>query len=194
MYIIFLIALVFIYLVLSAQFENFLHALTILGSVPLALFGALLVLFATGHTLNLYSQIGIILLIGLVTKNSILLVDSANQSRARGTDLLAAVLAAGRSRLRPILMTSATSIFGALPLALATGAGAESRRPIGAAVVGGLAFSTAFTLLVIPVVYLFVTYVGERLGIGMVPPRVQLMEDEEPPETGAGHANKSAAL
>ena len=178
-YIVFLIALVFIYLVLSAQFENFFHALTILGSVPLALFGALFVLFLTGHTLNLYSQIGIILLIGLVTKNSILLVDSANQSRARGTELLAAVLAAGRSRLRPILMTSATSIFGALPLALAVGAGAESRRPIGAAVVGGLAFSTAFTLLVIPVVYLFVTYVGERLGVNMVPPRVKLMGDEQ---------------
>ncbi len=193
-YIVFLIALVFIYLVLSAQFENFFHALTILGSVPLALFGALFVLFMTGHTLNLYSQIGIILLIGLVTKNSILLVDSANQSRARGTELLAAVLAAGRSRLRPIVMTSATSIFGALPLALAVGAGAESRRPIGAAVVGGLAFSTAFTLLVIPVVYLFVTYVGERLGINMVPPRVKLIEDEQDQEAVAHPASKSATV
>ena len=151
-------------------------------------------LFMTGHTLNLYSQIGIILLIGLVTKNSILLVDSANQSRARGTELLAAVLAAGRSRLRPILMTSATSIFGALPLALAVGAGAESRRPIGAAVVGGLVFSTAFTLLVIPVVYLFVTYVGERLGINMVPPRVKLMEDGQDQETVARTARKNATV
>ncbi len=193
-YLVFLIALVFIYLVLSAQFENFLHALTILGSVPLALFGALCVLWMTGHTLNLYSQIGIILLIGLVTKNSILLVDSANQSRARGTELLAAVLAAGRSRLRPILMTSATSIFGALPLALATGAGAESRRPIGAAVVGGLAFSTAFTLLVIPVIYLFVTYLGERLGINMVPPRGKFMPDEQDRQVAAHPASKSAAV
>jgi len=177
MYITFLIALAFIYLVLSAQFENFFHALTILGSVPLALCGALLILFATGHTLNLYSQIGIILLVGLVTKNSILLVDYANQERARGKDLLTAVLEAGRSRFRPILMTSVTSIFGALPLALATGAGAESRRPIGAAVVGGLTFSTAFTLLVIPVVYLFVTYLAERFGFNMIPPEVSLLDD-----------------
>ena len=123
-YLTFLIALAFIYLVLSAQFENFFHALTILGSVPLALCGALLVLFATGHTLNLYSQIGIILLVGLVTKNSILLVDYANQERARGKDLLTAVLEAGRSRFRPILMTSVTSIFGAL----ATCAGHRRRR------------------------------------------------------------------
>ncbi len=175
-YLTFLIALAFIYLVLSAQFENFFHALTILGSVPLALCGALLILFATGHTLNLYSQIGIILLVGLVTKNSILLVDYANQERARGKALLTAVLEAGRSRFRPILMTSVTSIFGALPLALATGAGAESRRPIGAAVVGGLTFSTAFTLLVIPVVYLFVTYLAERFGFNMIPPEVPLLD------------------
>ncbi len=177
-YVTFLIALVFIYLVLSAQFENFFHALTILGSVPLALFGALFILFATGHTLNLYSQIGIILLVGLVTKNSILLVDYANQARARGIELLPAVLEAGRSRFRPILMTSVTSILGAVPLALTTGAGAESRRPIGAAIVGGLTFSTAFTLLVIPVVYLFVTYLAERFGFNMIPPEVQLHEHE----------------
>ena len=193
-YITFLIALAFIYLVLSAQFENFFHALTILGSVPLALFGALLILFATGHTLNLYSQIGIILLVGLVTKNSILLVDYANQARARGMDLLPAVLEAGRSRFRPILMTSVTSILGALPLALATGAGAESRRPIGTAVVGGLTFSTAFTLLVIPVVYMFVTYVGERMGINMVPTEVKLIEDEEDKVTFDIDERKSAVL
>ncbi len=179
-YVTFLIALVFIYLVLSAQFENFFHALTILGSVPLALFGALFILFATGHTLNLYSQIGIILLVGLVTKNSILLVDYANQARARGIELLPAVLEAGRNRFRPILMTSVTSILGAVPLALTTGAGAESRRPIGAAIVGGLTFSTAFTLLVIPVVYLFVTYMAERFGFNMIPPEVQLHEHAEP--------------
>ena len=144
----------------------------------MALFGALFILFATGHTLNLYSQIGIILLVGLVTKNSILLVDYANQARARGIELLPAVLEAGRSRFRPILMTSVTSILGAVPLALTTGAGAESRRPIGAAIVGGLTFSTAFTLLVIPVVYLFVTYLAERFGFNMIPPEVQLHEHE----------------
>ena len=195
-YLTFLIALAFIYLVLSAQFENFFHALTILGSVPLALCGALLVLFATGHTLNLYSQIGIILLVGLVTKNSILLVDYANQERARGKDLLTAVLEAGRSRFRPILMTSVTSIFGALPLALATGAGAESRRPIGAAVVGGLTFSTAFTLLVIPVVYLFVTYLAERFGFNMIPPEVSLLDslDENEQNTPLAINEKKSAV
>jgi multidrug efflux pump len=178
LYLTFAIALAFIYLVLSAQFENFFHPLTILISVPLALSGALATLWATGHTINLYSQIGMILLVGLVTKNSILLVDYANQGRARGMELLEAVIEAGRNRFRPILMTSVTSIFGALPLALATGAGAESRQPIGMAVVGGLTFSTAFTLLVIPVIYLLVVGIAERLGFGTIPPAVVLTEEE----------------
>jgi multidrug efflux pump len=173
-YLAFGLALAFIYLVLSAQFESFVHPLTILVSVPLALFGALLTLAATGNSLNLYSQIGVILLVGLVTKNSILLVDYANQARARGLALVEAIGEAGRNRFRPILMTSVTSIFGTLPLMLATGAGAESRQPIGAAVVGGLVFSTGFTLLIVPVVYLFLVTLAERLGLGTVPPRIDL--------------------
>ncbi len=173
------VALLVIYLVLAAQFESFVHPLTILISVPMATLGALLALAATSNTMNLYSQIGIILLVGLVTKNSILLVDFANQARARGAGLLDALGEAGRVRFRPILMTSATSILGALPLALATGAGAESRRTIGAAVVGGLFFSTLFTLVAIPVVHHGVIRLAERFGIRTIPPRIAF--EEEPP-------------
>ena len=149
----FALALVIIYLVLAAQFESFLHPLTVLFSVPLATLGALAALAGFGLSLNLYSQIGLILLIGLVTKNAILLVDFANQERTRGVALFDALRAAGHTRFRPILMTSATSILGGLPLVLGTGAGAESRQAIGVAVVGGLVFSTAFTLVVVPVVH-----------------------------------------
>jgi multidrug efflux pump len=177
-YLTFAIALVFIYLVLSAQFESFFHPITILVSVPLAVFGALGTIWATGNTMNLYSQIGLILLIGLVSKNAILLVEYANQARARGKELIEAILEAGRNRFRPILMTSVTSILGAVPLLIATGAGAESRQPIGAAVVGGLTFSTVFTLLVVPVVYLLVVRLAERLGFNMIPPAIALAEED----------------
>jgi multidrug efflux pump len=176
------IALIVIYLVLAAQFESFVHPLTVMFSVPLASLGALAALALTGNTMNLYSQIGLILLVGLVTKNSILLVDFTNQERARGSELFDALRAAGRIRFRPILMTSTTSILGAVPLAAALGAGAESRRPIGAAIVGGLLFSTVFTLVVIPVVYYVVTRLAERLGLKTVPPLVALEEGAE----GAG--------
>ncbi len=182
-YVAFGLALLFIYLVLAAQFENFIHPLAILLSVPLALFGALLTLAATGHTVNLYSQIGIILLVGLVTKNSILLVDYANQARARGLDLMTAVVEAGQTRFRPILMTSATSIIGAAPLVLRAGAGAESRAAIGVTVVGGLLFSTVFTLLAVPVVYIGLTRLGEWLGLSMVPPLIVLADDPPSPAT-----------
>jgi len=187
----FVLALLFIYLVLAAQFENFLHPVTILLSVPLALFGALASLAATGHTINLYSQIGIILLVGLVTKNSILLVDYANQARARGLALGAAVLAAGQTRFRPILMTSATTIFGAVPLVAYTGAGAESRSAIGVTVIGGLLFSTVFTLLAVPVVYVGLARLGERLGLNMIPPLIVLADDGERDDAapGAGAAD-----
>jgi multidrug efflux pump len=153
LYFLFVIALVFIYLVLAAQFESFIHPLTILFSVPLAVFGALLTLFVFRMSLNIYSQIGLIMLIGLVTKNAILIVEYANQRRARGEELIDAVVNASRIRLRPILMTTLTTILGVLPIALGLGAGAESRKPLGAAVVGGLFFSMIFTLVMVPVVY-----------------------------------------
>jgi multidrug efflux pump len=153
LYLLFLLAVVFIYLVLSAQFESFIHPLTILISVPLAVVGALISLFAFGQSMNIYSQIGLIMLIGLVTKNSILIVEYANQLRGRGLALDQAVVEAAKIRLRPILMTSFATIFGVLPIAIGLGAGAESRRPLGIAVVGGLLFSTLLTLILVPVVY-----------------------------------------
>jgi len=181
------IALIVIYLVLAAQFESFVHPVTVMLSVPLASLGALATLFAVGHTLNLYSQIGIVLLVGLVTKNSILLVDFANQARARGAELIDALRDAGRTRFRPILMTSVTSVLGALPLALAGGAGAEGRRAIGAAVVGGLLFSTVFTLVVIPVIHGVVIRVAEWVGLSTIPPSVELdLEPEVEATTAAG--------
>ncbi len=153
LYFMFLLAIIFIYLVLSAQFESFVHPLTILLSVPLAVFGALLTLLMFGQSLNIYSQIGLIMLVGLVTKNSILIVEFANQLRARGQTVVEAVVEAAVIRLRPILMTSFATIFGVLPIAIGFGAGAESRRPLGMAVVGGMLFSTFLTLVLVPVVY-----------------------------------------
>jgi multidrug efflux pump len=155
LYFMFLLAVVFIYLVLAAQFESFVHPLTILLAVPLAVFGALLTLFLFRQTLNIYSQIGLIMLIGLVTKNSILIVEFSNQLRARGKQITDAVIEAATIRLRPILMTSFATIFGVLPIALGLGAGAESRRPLGLAVVGGMFFSTFLTLVLVPVLYTF---------------------------------------
>ena len=153
LYIMFILAIIFIYLVLSAQFESFVHPFTILLSVPLAVFGALLTLYIFGQSLNIYSQIGLIMLIGLVTKNSILIVEFANQQREQGAPFMEAVINASIIRLRPILMTSFATIFGILPIAIGLGAGAESRRPLGLAVVGGMLFSTFLTLLIVPVVY-----------------------------------------
>jgi multidrug efflux pump len=153
LYVMFLLAIVFIYLVLAAQFESFIHPLTILLSVPLAVFGALLTLFIFGQSLNIYSQIGLIMLIGLVTKNAILIVEFSNQLRSQGRSPVDAVIEAATIRLRPILMTSFATIFGILPIAIGFGAGAESRRPLGMAVVGGMFFSTFLTLVLVPVLY-----------------------------------------
>jgi multidrug efflux pump len=153
LYFAFALALLVVFMVLAAQFESIVHPFTVLLAVPLAVTGALFTLVAVGSTLNLYSQIGMILLIGIVCKNSILLVENANQQRELGKDALAAMLEAGRIRLRPILMTSVATIMGAVPVALGLGAGAESRRPLGYAIVGGVFFSTLLTLYVVPAVY-----------------------------------------
>jgi multidrug efflux pump len=166
LYFLFGIALVFIFLVLAAQFESFIHPLTILLSVPLAVLGALLTLWIFGMSLNIYSQIGLIMLIGLVTKNSILIVEYANQRRERGQPLERAVVDAARIRLRPILMTALATMMGVLPIALGLGAGAESRKPLGAAVVGGMLVSTFLTLFVVPVLYtLLARFERERAEI-----------------------------
>ncbi|HEY8195934.1 MAG TPA: efflux RND transporter permease subunit [Gemmatimonadales bacterium] len=153
LYFAFLLALVVVFMVLASQFESLVHPFTVLLAVPLAVTGALLTLKFAGSTLNVYSQIGMILLIGLVTKNSILLVEYINQLKERGMDTLAAAQEAGRIRLRPILMTSVATVAGALPIALGLGAGSLSRRPLGYAIVGGLMFSTLLTLYVVPSVY-----------------------------------------
>lgn len=160
----FLFALVLIYLVLSAQFESFLDPLTIMFTVPLALFGALMTLWLFDFTLNIFSQIGIIMLIGLVTKNGILIVEFANQRKAHGLSVNEAIYGAAVARFRPILMTSLSTILGILPIALGLGAGAESRVPMGAAVIGGLTFATILTLFIIPAIYTYLTSKEGRLA------------------------------
>ncbi|UCC84954.1 MAG: efflux RND transporter permease subunit [Gemmatimonadota bacterium] len=164
LYFAFILALVVVYMVLAAQFESLIHPFTVLLSVPLAVTGALLTLLLAGSTLNLYSQIGMILLIGLVSKNSILLVEYANQLKARGLGSVEAMLESGRIRLRPILMTATATVFGAMPIALGLGAGSASRRPLGYAIVGGLIFSSVLTLYLVPVVYVLLDSLKERMA------------------------------
>jgi multidrug efflux pump len=184
LYFAFVLALIVVYMVLAAQFESLVHPFTVLLAVPLAVTGALVTLLATGSTLNLFSQIGMILLIGIVTKNSILLVEYANQLKARGLDSTEAMLEAGRIRLRPIMMTSVATIFALLPIALGLGAGAASRRPLGYAVVGGLIFSTVLTLYLVPSVYTLFDALGVRVrkrkGAAEVIDRLGAMEPEAP--------------
>jgi multidrug efflux pump len=153
----FALALIVIYLVLAAQFESFISPFIIMLTVPLAATGALLALKLTGATLNVYSQIGLVMLVGLITKHGILIVEFANQLRERGKGKVEAVIEAASLRLRPILMTTAAMVLGAVPLALASGAGAESRSPIGWVIVGGLLLGTLLTLFVIPVAYTLLT-------------------------------------
>ena len=153
LYFTFGLALLIVFLVLAAQFESFIHPFIILLTVPVGVTGALLALSLTGQSINLYSQIGCVLLIGLMAKNGILIVEFANQMRAQGLDTRAAVLAGASQRLRPILMTVLSTVLGAVPLALATGAGAESRIAIGVVVIGGLLLSTTLTLFLTPVLY-----------------------------------------
>jgi multidrug efflux pump len=152
-YLTFLLALIAVYLFLAAQFENWIHPFVILTTVPLAVVGALWGLFLTGATLNIYTQIGLIMLVGLATKNGILIVEFANQLRDEGLELIDAIKHAAEQRLRPIIMTSVATVAGAVPLILATGAGAESRFPIGVVIFAGVIFSTFFTLFVVPTFY-----------------------------------------
>lgn len=150
---VFALALIVVFLVLAAQFESYVHPFVIMLTVPLATFGALLGLYFTGQSLNIYSQIGIIMLIGLAAKNGILIVEFANQLRDQGVAFEEAILEASAERLRPILMTAITTVAGAIPLILATGAGAETRMVIGIVVLCGISLATLFTLVVIPVMY-----------------------------------------
>ncbi|MEN8374080.1 MAG: efflux RND transporter permease subunit [Gemmatimonadota bacterium] len=152
----FTLALLLVYMILAAQFESFLHPFTILLSVPLALVGSLLALAVTGSGLNTMSLIGVVILVGIVVNDAIIKVDFINQARARGAEVHAAILEAGRARLRPILMTTVTTVLGLTPMALGIGRGADLRAPLAIAVIGGLLTATALTLIVVPVAYALV--------------------------------------
>ncbi|MFC0220758.1 efflux RND transporter permease subunit [Pseudochelatococcus lubricantis] len=158
---VFVLALGFIYLVLAAQFESFRDPVIILLSVPLSITGALAALYYGGGTMNVYSQIGLVTLVGLITKHGILIVEFANQQQEAGRERLAAVVEAATLRLRPILMTTGAMVLGAVPLAMATGAGAESRQQIGLVIVGGMTLGTLLTLFVVPTVY---SFLGRRFS------------------------------
>jgi multidrug efflux pump len=150
---VFLLALVFIFLVLAAQFESFIDPMVIMLSVPLSMAGALLALKWSGGTLNVFSQIGLITLVGLITKHGILMVEFANQLREQGMEMVQAIKQSASQRLRPIMMTTGAMVLGAVPLALATGAGAESRKQIGWVIVGGMSLGTLLTIFVVPTMY-----------------------------------------
>ena len=151
------LAVVFIYIVLASQFGSFVQPVAIMASLPLSLIGVMLALWVTGSTINLFSLIGLIMLMGLVTKNAILLVDFANHARRGGASVAEAVLQAGLIRMRPIMMTTAAMVFGMLPLAVATNAGGEIQAPMGRAIIGGVITSTLLTLVVVPVLYSYVS-------------------------------------
>jgi hydrophobic/amphiphilic exporter-1 (mainly G- bacteria), HAE1 family len=149
------LAVIFIYLILASQFASFTQPLAIMASLPFSMIGVFIALLVTGTTLNIFSIIGFIMLMGLVTKNAILLVDFANRTRRAGASVKDALLAAGQVRLRPILMTTAAMIGGMLPLALGIGEGGETQAPMGRAIIGGVITSTLLTLVVVPVVYTY---------------------------------------
>jgi multidrug efflux pump len=152
-YLSFGITLLLVFLVLAGQFESWIHPLVIMVTVPLAVFGALAALLALGYSLNIYTQIGIIMLVGLAAKNGILIVEFANQRRDAGLPFDAALVEAAQVRLRPILMTSVATVLGVLPLVFASGAGAEARENLGVVVCCGLLFATALTLFMVPAFY-----------------------------------------
>jgi hydrophobic/amphiphilic exporter-1 (mainly G- bacteria), HAE1 family len=158
-----LLAVVLIYMVLAAQFESLVHPFTVMLSLPLSVVGALGLLWLTGRTLNIFSLIGMIMLMGLVTKNAILLVDYTNLLRRQGMPRREALLRAGPVRLRPILMTAFSTMAGMVPVAIGLGAGAETRAPMATSIIGGMLTSTILTLVVVPVVYSLLDDVGEGL-------------------------------
>ena len=153
----FILAIVLIYLILAAQFESFKDPLIIMLTVPLAIAGALVFMYFGGITMNIFSQIGIIMLIGLVAKNGILIVEFANQKQEAGEDKMLAIKDAALQRLRPILMTSASTILGLIPLAFATGEGCNQRIAMGTAVVGGMLISTVLTMYIVPAIYSYIS-------------------------------------
>jgi HAE1 family hydrophobic/amphiphilic exporter-1 len=157
-------------MILAAQFESFVHPLTILVSVPLALVGAVLALVLTGQGLNTMSLIGAVILVGIVVNDAIVKVDFINQSRERGMQLRAAILEAGRVRLRPIIMTTVTTVLGLTPMALGIGRGSDLRAPLAIAVIGGLLVATALTLIIVPVVYQSIENIRHMVTGGALDP------------------------
>lgn len=149
------LAVIFIYMVLGSQFNSFVHPVAIMTSLPLSLIGVFLALFVFRSTLNMFSIIGIVMLMGLVTKNAILLIDFIKVATEKGMERTEAILQAGHTRLRPILMTTTAMVFGMLPLALGLGEGAEQRAPMAHAIIGGIITSTLLTLVVVPVIYTY---------------------------------------
>ena len=153
LYFVFGLGLVVVFLVLAAQFESYVHPFVIMLTVPLAMAGALAGLYLLGGTLNVYTQIGLIMLVGLASKNGILIVEFTNQLRDKGVEFRQAIIEASSLRLRPIIMTSVTAIAGAVPLVLSSGAGSETRVAIAIVIMSGVASSTLFTLFIVPVAY-----------------------------------------
>lgn len=191
-----LLAVLLTYMILAAQFESYLHPFTIMLSLPLSVGGALGGLFVTGRTLNIFSMIGMIMLMGLVTKNAILLVDYTNLLRKRGMSKDDALRQAGPTRLRPILMTAFSTIAGMIPITLGLGDGAESRAPMGACVVGGMLTSTVLTLIVIPAVYSIVDDLRGSLSrlVKLLQRRTRHISPELPEaDTADSSASASAA-
>jgi len=167
------LAVVFVYLILAAQFESFIDPMAIMLSLPLSIVGMAGMLFLTGDTVNIMSLIGLIMLMGLVTKNAILLVDFANQARKGGATIADALLQAGLIRMRPIIMTTMAMVFGMLPLALAFNEGGEIQAPMGRAIIGGIITSTLLTLVVVPVLYSYV--VRGKKGLLPVQPKAPVL-------------------
>jgi HAE1 family hydrophobic/amphiphilic exporter-1 len=188
------LAVIFIYLILASQFGSFTHPLAIMLSLPLSLVGVAGALLITGDTLNIMSMIGLIMLMGLVTKNAILLVDFTNQSRAAGMGRTEALIRAGSTRLRPIVMTTLAMIFGMLPLAFAIGAGAEMRAPMARAVIGGLITSTLLSLLVVPVVYTFLDDFRPAAVLGWLRGRRKVETPRPAPAPVGGRVPESAQV
>ena len=163
-----LLAVIFVYIVLAAQFDSFVHPFSIMLALPMSIIGAVLALLIFNSSLSVMSMIGIIMLMGLVTKNGILLVDYTNVLRERGMSRFDALVKAGPTRLRPILMTTFAMIFGMIPVAMALGEGAEFRAPMGQAVIGGLITSTLLTLFIVPVVYSILDDLGSKSLFGFI--------------------------
>jgi len=187
---VFVLALFFIFLVLAAQFESFVDPLVILLSVPLSMAGALLALQWSGGTLNVFSQIGLITLVGLITKHGILIVEFANQLREQGMDTMAAIQKSATQRLRPIMMTTGAMVLGAVPLALASGAGAESRQQIGWVIVGGMSLGTVLTIFVVPTMY---SLLARRHAPGAKKEAATATDHAEPSDAGPGQGTHAPA-